>query len=187
MKLGMTYKPISAILTSMVLVLAVAAMASSDILIDDAEAKRTQFTTPQVGDEIIIKGKGAGICTSGEDTVTTKTNVSFLFLVTEADGGMSTGVGTTKIQLQTKCEGAPKVFVNNGPLAFTLDADSGLIIISGNVIVGDGTLYSLDGVGVINLGKKTTIDMVLEMTSDPGVGVLLEIPTGGVVLMPVDG
>jgi len=170
----------------MVLVLAVAAMLSSDILIDDAEAKRTQFTTPQVGDEIIIKGKGAGICTSGEDSDTAKANFSFLLLVQEADGDISNGVGTTKIQLHTKCEGAPKAFVNDGPLTFTLDADNGIITISGNVIVGDGTLYSFDGIGEINVGKKTTIDMILAITSDPGVGVTLEIPIlGRVMLMPI--
>ena len=69
----------------------------------DAEAKKTQFTTPQVGDEIGIKAKGTGICTSDEGSDTVKANVRFLLQVTESDGDNSSGVGETKINLQTKC------------------------------------------------------------------------------------
>jgi len=144
----------------------------------DAEAKKTQFTTPQVGDEIGIKAKGTGICENGG---TAKANVRFLLQVTESDGDNSSGVVKAKINLQTKCEGAPKAFVNDGPLSFSYDANSNVLDISGVLIDKDGITYSIDGVGQINEGKKTTIDMHLEIVSDPGVGVTLQLPISGTI------
>jgi len=147
----------------------------------DAEAKKTQFTTPKVGDEIGIKAKGTGICTSSENSDTAKTNVRFLLQVTEADGDISNGVGKTKINLQTKCEGAPKAFENDGPLSFSYDANSNVLVISGVLIDKEGITYSIDGIGQINEGKKTTIDMHLAIESDPGVGVILQLPILGTI------
>ena len=147
----------------------------------DAEAKKTQFTTPKVGDEIGIKAKGTGVCISDEIADTAKTNVRFLLQVTEVNVDDYSGVAKAKINLQTKCEGAPKTFVNDGSLSFSYDDNSNLLVISGVLIDKDGITYSIDGVGQINEGKKTTIDMDLAIESDPVVGVILQLPILGTI------
>jgi hypothetical protein len=159
-----------------ILVLGVLAVGLS---FDDAEAKKTQFTTPKVGDEIGIKAKGTGICTSDEDSGTVKANVRFLLQVTEADGDISNGVGKAKMKLNATCEGAPRELETDGSLAFTLDNDNRILTMSGVLIDKDGITYSIDGVGQINEGKKTTVDMDLAIVSDPGVGVTFTIPVKG--------
>ena len=149
---------------------------------DDAEAKKTQFTTPQVGDEIEIKARGTGICTSGENSDTAKANTRFLLLVQETEGDSFTGVAKAKIKLQTKCEGTPKQLTNAGALAFTALSNS--INISGDLIARDGTMFKLNSAGeYLTLSNgKTTIDMDLAIVSDPGVGVTLEIQIDGAVV-----
>jgi len=153
---------------------------------DDAEAKKDKgIGTLEIGDEFILKGKGTGICTSGDDSGTVKANVRFLLLVEEADGDISNGVAKAQIKLQTKCEGAPKTFENDGALAFTLDKDNGILTMSGDLKARDGTIYSLDVIGQVNEGKKTTIDMSFVVHEIP-TGITFEIPIlGGVIMMPI--
>ena len=89
----------------------------------DAEAKKTSDPI-EVGDEIGIKAKGTGTCTSDEGSGTAKANVRFLLQVTEVNVDDSRGVAKETLNLQTKCEGAPKAFVNDSPLSFSYDANS---------------------------------------------------------------
>ena len=146
----------------------------------DAEAKKDKgIGTIEVGDEITLKGKGGGTCSDGDTSGTAKANVRFLLLVQEADGDISHGVAKAKIKLQTKCEGAPKGFVSDGPLLFSYDANSNLLVISGVLIDRDAITYSIDGVGQVNEGKKTTVDMELAIESDPGVGVIIQLSISG--------
>ena len=130
----------------------------------DAEAKKDKgIGTIEVGDELILKGKGTGTCTSGGDSGTAKANVRFLLTVTEVDGDNFSGVAKAQIKLQTKCDGAPKKLVNNGPVAHTYDGSSGSLIIAGDLVDELGNTYSLDVIGQVNEGKKTTIDMIVEI------------------------
>jgi hypothetical protein len=99
--------------------------------------------------------------------------------VTESDGDNSSGVGETKIKMQKQCEGAPNGFVSDGPLLFSYDANSNLLVISGVLIDRDAITYSIDGVGQVNEGKKTTVDMELAIESDPGVGVIIQLSISG--------
>jgi len=152
----------------------------TDVFFDyDAEAKKTQFTTPKVGDEIGIKAKGTGICTSGGDSGTAKANVRFLLLVQEADGDISNGVAKTKMKLNATCEGAPRELVTDGSLAFTLDNDNGILTMSGDLKARDGTTHSLEAIGVISEGKngKAKIDLRINLVAE----------NGDVITMPMKG
>jgi len=93
-------------------------------------------------------------------------------------------VAKTKMKLNATCEGAPRELVTDGSLAFTLDNDNGILTMSGDLEARDGTKYTLDAIGEINEGKKTTIDMNLELVGDNGI--IFEIPIlGGVIMMPI--
>ena len=154
------------ILTS-ILILGVLAVGLS---FDNAEAKKVDILDPpQVGDEVEIKGKGTGTCTSDDDTVTAKANARFLLLVTETNGEDFSGSGKVKIQLITKCDGAPKKLVNNGPVAHAYDGSSGILSIAGDLVDDLGNTYSLDAIGQVNEGKKTTIDLIMQLVGDNGI------------------
>ena len=140
----------------------------TDVFFDyDVEAKKTPEPI-EVGDEITLKGKGGGTCSDGDNSGTAKANIRFLLKVDEVDGDNFSGVAKAKINLQTKCDDSPKELVSNGPLAFTLSIDNGILTMSGNIIARDGTTYSLDAVGEVKEGKKTTIDTVLNIGGQEG-------------------
>ena len=153
------------------------------VLSDDAFAKKTPEPI-EVGDEITLKGKGGGTCSDGDTSGTAKANTRFLLKVREVDGDNFSGVAKAIMKLNATCEGAPRELVTDGSLAFTLDKDNGILTMSGNLKARDGTIYSLDVIGQVNEGKKTTIDMNLELVGDNGI--TFEIPIlGGVVFMPI--
>ena len=134
---------------------------------DNAEAKKSEGFTPQVGDEYILKGKGAGTCTFGEDSGTAKAGVRFLFLITEADETGYRGIAKSEIKIKSTCEGAPTGLVNDGALGMFLEGDE-RILIEGPLKARDGTSFSINAIGVVNEGKKTTIDLVLNIGGQEG-------------------
>ena len=154
----------------------------TDVFFDyDAEAKKTPEPI-EVGDEIPLKGKGTGTCTSGDNSGTAKANVRFLLKILEPDDPQNfNGVAKAQMKFQSDCEGVPKELVSNGPLAFTLSICQGIITMSGDLEARDGTKYTFDAIGQVNEGKKTTIDMSFVVHEIP-TGITLEIPIRGFVI-----
>jgi hypothetical protein len=156
----------------------------TDVFFDyDAEAKKTPEPI-EVGDEIPLKGKGTGTCTSGDNSGTAKANVRFLLKVDEVDDDNISGVAKAQMKFQSDCEGVPKELVSNGPLAFTLSICQRIITMSGDLEARDSTKYTFDAIGQVNEGKKTTIDMSFVVHEIP-TGITLEIPIRGFVLWDV--
>ena len=119
---------------------------------DDAFAKKT-LGPIEIGDQIKLKGKGEGTCTTNEDG-TAKAHLRVILVVAEDIEGSIEGVGKAKIKLNATCEGTPRELVNDGPLLFSYDAESNEFNMSGDMKDRAGNMYSLDAIGEISEGKN---------------------------------
>ena len=136
-----------------------------------------------VGDEIVLKGKASGTCTSGEGSDTAKANVRFLLQVTESEDGNYNGVVKSDFKgIKANCDGIPRSLVNDGPLAFSYDGNSNVIIILGQLIGKDGSVFTLDGLGeyVVKPNNKISVDLHIELVGTDDVSTNLTVVGGKV-------